>query len=59
LSTDSDGIAKCLGLQAETNVELEDILKQIELKISMQTLMSMEQPPPAPSLIEQALEDES
>jgi len=59
LSTDSEGIAKCLGLQAEANVELEEILKQLETKISAQTLMSVEQPLPAASLIEDAADKES
>ncbi len=59
LSTDSKGIAKCLGLQGEANVELEDILKQLAAKISTHTLMSLERPLPAASLIEQAAGDES
>jgi hypothetical protein len=59
LSTGSAGIAKCLGLQGEANVELEDILKQLEAKISVHTLMSMELPSPAASLIEEAAADES
>ncbi|HUY88228.1 MAG TPA: NotI family restriction endonuclease [Pirellulales bacterium] len=58
-STDAGGIAKCLGLQGEANVELEDILLQIEAKISTQTLLSIEQPPPSASLIEDAADDES
>lgn len=41
LSTDSDGIAICLGLQAETNVELENIKSQLELKINDSTLFSL------------------
>jgi len=59
LSTDSEGIGKCIGLQVEANVELEEIVKQLERKISAQTLMSMEQPPPAASLIDEASHDES
>jgi hypothetical protein len=59
LSTDSAGIAKCLGLQGEANVELKEILVQLESKISAHTLMSMEQPPPAASLIEAASDDRS
>ena len=34
LSTDSEGIAVCLGLQAEPKIELEKIIEQIESKIS-------------------------
>ncbi len=59
LSTDGVGIAKCLGLQGEANVELEEILKQLEAKLSAQTLMKMEQPPPPASLIDEAVDDES
>jgi hypothetical protein len=33
LSTDTSGIAKCLGLQADTKVELRTILEQIEAKL--------------------------
>lgn len=58
-STDADGIAKCLGLQGEANVELEEIIRQLEAKLSKQTLMSMEQPPPTASLIDEASLDES
>lgn len=37
LSTDVDGIARCLGLQAEARVELEEIIKVLEAKISPAT----------------------
>jgi hypothetical protein len=59
MSTDAEGIAKCLGLQSEANVELEDILRQLEAKISTNSLLSIERPPPAASLIEEAADDES
>jgi len=59
LSTDTAGIAKCLGLQSEPKVELESIIRQIEAKLSDHTLMSIETPPPADSLLQQATEDES
>lgn len=59
LSTDGEGIAKCLGLQGEANVEFEEILRQLEAKMSTQTLMSVEQPPPAASLIDEAADEES
>jgi len=39
LSTDSEGIAKCLGLNAEAKVELSTILHAIEQKISSATLL--------------------
>ncbi|MHB8095891.1 MAG: NotI family restriction endonuclease [Candidatus Aminicenantales bacterium] len=38
LSTNSEGIAVCLGLQAETKVELGKIVEQVESKISKDTL---------------------
>lgn len=41
LSTDSDGIAKCLGLNAEAKVELQSILQAIEQKISEDTLLKI------------------
>lgn len=40
-STDSLGIAKCLGLQAEPQVELEKIVKVLEQKISQNTLLQI------------------
>jgi len=40
-STDTDGIARCLGLKAEANVELEVILKMLESKISQKTLLKL------------------
>lgn len=41
MSTDSAGISKCMGLQAEANVELDIILKTLESKISARTLFSI------------------
>lgn len=40
LSTDVEGIARCLGLQAEANVELEQIVKTLESKLSVNTLFT-------------------
>lgn len=37
-STDTDGIALCLGLQAEARVELEQIIAALQAKISTSTL---------------------
>jgi Restriction endonuclease NotI len=37
LSTDADGIATCLGMQAEAKVELADIVEALESKISKTT----------------------
>ena len=42
LSTNSDGIAVYLGLQAETKVELGKIIEQIESKISKNTLLRLD-----------------
>jgi len=41
LSTDTDGISVCLGLQSETNVELDQIFQKINAKISDLTLFSL------------------
>ncbi|MCD4654236.1 hypothetical protein K8T06_09900 [bacterium] len=41
LSTDSEGMATCLGLQADAKVELEEIIKNIESKLSNTTLLSI------------------
>jgi hypothetical protein len=40
LSTDAQGIARCLGLQAEANIELEQIIQLLESKLSQETLFS-------------------
>jgi len=49
LSTDTDGIAKCLGLQSEAKVDLDVILRSIEQKITARTLFNINQiPPPIP-----------
>jgi hypothetical protein len=40
LSTDAEGIARCLGLQAEARVELEEIIKALQAKISPSTLFT-------------------
>lgn len=37
-STDSDGIARCLGLQAEPRVELQELIRLLEEKVSANTL---------------------
>jgi hypothetical protein len=41
LSTDSEGVAASLGLQAESSVELEEIISQLEAKLSDRTLLSI------------------
>ena len=40
VSTDTDGIGRCLGLQAEARVELEQILTALQSKISAVTLFT-------------------
>lgn len=41
LSTDSEGIAKCLGLQAEANIGFEKIIQQLQAKVSEKTLFTL------------------
>jgi len=48
VSTDADGIAKCLGLQAEAKVELEVIIAELERKMSSNTILSLGPTPIAP-----------
>lgn len=43
ISTDAAGVAVCLGLQADANVELEDIVRQLEAKICNETLFTLRQ----------------
>jgi hypothetical protein len=40
LSTDTAGIAQCLGLQAEARVELEEIIRALQAKISPATMFT-------------------
>lgn len=40
-STDTDGLARCLGLQAEARVELDVIIGQLEAKMSDRTLLGI------------------
>jgi hypothetical protein len=41
ISTDTAGIAMCLGLQADTKVELQTMLEQIETRLSQSTLLTV------------------
>lgn len=54
LSTDTDGIAKCLGLQSEARIDLEVIVRLIEQKISDRTRMAISHAPPAIPVEEQS-----
>jgi hypothetical protein len=40
-STDANGIAHCLGLKAEANIDLEVIVKMLESKVSEKTLLRL------------------
>lgn len=40
-STDADGIATCLGLQAEARIELENLIAELERKLSSDTLLTL------------------
>jgi len=41
ISTDANGIALCLGLQAEAKVELDKIISYLEKRISEKTILSI------------------
>ena len=41
ISTDSNGIALCLGLQAEAKIELELLVKYLETRISANTIFNV------------------
>jgi hypothetical protein len=47
LSTDSAGIATCLGLQASPHVELDILIKYLEMRISDKSLLTLDGPIPA------------
>ena len=60
ISTDTAGIALCLGLQADTRVELRTILEQIESKLPQSTLLTIGGGPlPVPEMTELEATDES
>lgn len=46
LSTDTAGIATCLGLQSEAKVDLDVVLQLIEQKITARTLFNFSETPP-------------
>lgn len=48
VSTDAEGIAKCLGLKAEAKVELEVIVAELEKKMSANTVLTLGPTPIAP-----------
>lgn len=45
LSTDAAGVAKCLDLQAESKIELETIIADLERKISRNTCLTLDSKP--------------
>lgn len=47
LSTDARGVAECLGVQANTKVELQVIIADLEKKISPKTLLAIDSPLPS------------
>ena len=51
MSTDTDGIARCLGLQSEAKIDLEVIVELIEKKITALTLFKNEIKPPPPTAV--------
>ena len=52
LSTDATGVAKCLGIQADTKIELETIITELERRMSTKTVFSIKAPiPPARKVI--------
>ncbi len=44
LSTDSAGIARCLGLQAEAKIDLQDLLAELERRVTAGTLLAFNPP---------------
>jgi hypothetical protein len=48
LSTDAAGVAECLGLQAESKIELQTIIADLERKISPNTLLTLDTKPLPP-----------
>lgn len=44
LSTDAAGVANCLGIQAETKIELETIVVELERKITSATRLTIDTP---------------
>lgn len=60
ISTDTAGIALCLGLQADTKVELQIMLDQIEAKLPQSTLLTVGGGPvPVPEITNIKAGDES
>jgi hypothetical protein len=61
LSTDAAGVAACLGLQVDAKVELNTILRQIEEKLPMSTLLTVggSKDVPIPETVAIAVEDNS
>lgn len=45
LSTDAAGVAECLGLQAESKIELETLIADLERKMSQRTLLTLGRKP--------------
>ena len=58
ISTDTNGIATCLGLQTTSNVELEAVLEQIAAKLPFSTLLMVGGIIPVPASIDVAADEE-
>jgi len=59
ISTDADGIARCLGLQADTKVELASMLKLIESKLHKSIPLAIGGALPVPERVDIEIDDES
>ena len=60
ISTDSEGIGTCLGLQVNPNIELQEILGQIEQKLPQSTSLTIDGGPlPIPSKVAADADDDS
>jgi hypothetical protein len=60
ISTDTGGVARCLGLQADMRVELQTMLDQIEAKLPQSTLLAVGGGPvPIPEISDIEADDES
>lgn len=59
VSTDTEGIAKCLGLQADTKVELQAILALIETKLPQSIPLTVGGALPVPETMDTEADDEN
>lgn len=57
VSTDADGVARCLGLQADTKVELQAMLAVIETRLPLSTPLTVGGSLPVPETTDAAADD--